>query len=415
MSIPVTGVEAERKTSSGLIRNRRFMALFIGQCLASVGNSVYGLALLWEMGVLTGSPVKMSIVAMATVIPMIVLGPISGVLVDRWPKRLAMMVSDIFRAIVISTLTILLATHHLLPWMLVAGALLNSTAGTVYGPANNAFLPLLVKKDQLQSANALSQGGMVIAQLVGPFLGGILVAHVSMAAAFAVNAIGFLASVVSLIFVGHHDVQRLVRPFSVRQMAVELKEGLDAVRGIDAIWNLIPTALITNFLFAPFELLLIQYAKLVLHGGAQLYGEIGAMFSFGMLIGSILCGVLAKRVRKGILIACSFPLMSVMMIGLGVTHAIWITFLLCALMGVFLIIVNILFGTLIQEQVPQDKMGRVSGSLSTLMQAGQPFAQGMIGYMLSILSVPVLISCLGGLQTLNALDAARKKSVRGIV
>jgi hypothetical protein len=139
--------------------------------------------------------------------------------------------------------------------MLIAGSAVNSLVGSVYSPANAALVPLLVGRDNLQQANSVSQGTMVLTQIIGPFVGGILVAHVSMVAAIAANAATYLASVVSLLLVQHREPAREHKKLDVRQFIAEFKEGLDAILRMKLMRQLIPVALIANFLFAPFELI----------------------------------------------------------------------------------------------------------------------------------------------------------------
>ena len=392
-----------------------FIALWLGQLICFTGNNVYSLALMWEMKVLTGSTVMMSTVSIATVVPLIVIGPIAGALVDRWHKRTAMVLSDIIRALTIAALTALLATGHLSPWMLIAGAILNSTVGTVYNPANSSLLPLLVGRENLQKANSISQGTNVVTGMIGPFLGGFLVAHVSMTSAFLANAVAYLASVLSLLFVHLREEPRDHVQLSTKQLLVEMKEGLDVIRGISLLRKLIPVALIANFLLAPFDLILIQYCSNTLHGGAQLFGTLGSCFSAGMLIGATVAGLVTKKVKKGHLIGVTFVLFGVMMILMSQTRVVWVALTLAGLMGLFNMAMNITLMTMIQMQVPQEKMGRVFGTMGTVFQGAQPFAQAFAGFLLSAFQTPVLMLTIGILATTDALYAATRKEVRQYV
>lgn len=405
-------IESNRLQSP--LRSRSFLALWFGQLICFTGNNVYGLALMWEMKILTGSTVMMSTVSIATLVPMIVLGPLAGTLVDRWQKRTAMILSDIVRTITIASLTLLLATGQLAPWMLISGAALNSVFGTVYTPANSAMIPLLVGKANLQKANSLSQGTMVITGMIGPFLGGFLVAHVSMTSAFAVNAISYIASVVSLLFVRPVEPAKTNAKLSLRQLGIEMKEGLDVIRQIPIARKMIPLSLIANFLFAPFDLILIQYCSVTLHGGAQLFGTLGSCFSAGMLLGAVAAGVAAQHIKQGYLITTSFVLSSSMMIFMSFTRTVWIALGLAVVMGLFNMMLNVLLMTIVQVQIPQEKMGRVFGTVGTLSQGSQPFAQALAGFLLNAFRVPVLMGVLGALATVNALWAATQKEIRQV-
>lgn len=406
---PSQTLQAESRKST--LWTKSFLALWIGQLICFTGNNVYSLALMWEMKELTGSTVMMSTVSIATLVPMIVLGPLAGTLVDRWKKRMSMILSDIARWAVITVLTFILFTHHLAPWMLIAGAVINSAVGTVYTPANSAMLPLLVGREKLQKANSFVQGTQVLTGMIGPFVGGFLVAQVSMTAAFAVNAVAYLASVVSLLFVKPIEPNRTHAKLSARQLLIELKEGVDVIREIPLMKKLIPVALICNFLFAPFDLILIQFCTNTLHGGAELFGTVGTCFSAGMLGGAILSGALSKFIRKGHLMSVSFVMSTVMMIVMSFTRTIWITLTIAVMMGLFNMMLNILLNTTVQLQIPQDKMGRVFGTMGTLSQGAQPFAQAAAGFLLTAFTAPSLMVILGSLATVDALYGATRKEL----
>jgi DHA3 family macrolide efflux protein-like MFS transporter len=412
---------AEEPHASTVTRRERppllqlpFLALVAGQFLANLGNNVYQLALMWAMKELTGSTVMMSTISIATLLPLLVFGPVSGVLVDRWPKRRAMMGSDIFRALVVGTLTACTALHQLAPWMLIATAALVSCAGSLYNPANSALLPLLVEREQLQQANSITQSNVVLTQVLGPLVGALLVAHVSLAAAFLANAVGFLASVASLLFVRAEEPARQFHPLNARRMVHEVKEGLLALAQLPALRQMMPIALIANFLFAPFELILIQYCTEVLHGGVQLYGAFGTAFALGMLMGGAVSGLLAKRIRKGRLATVALPVMALPIIAMAFVRASWLALTLAAVFGVFNMIINVLFITLVQEWVPQDKLGRATGSIGIVVQGSTPFAQALGGVLLRWFSVPALMAAIGVLETLNALYGVSRKEIRGM-
>jgi MFS transporter, DHA3 family, macrolide efflux protein len=410
MTQPLTSARADTKRPF----DRSFFALIVGQFLANLGNSVYQLALMWEMKVLTGSTVMMSTVSIAMLVPLIVLGPIAGVMVDRWPKRLAMIGSDVFRFLIVAIMSSAVLLHVAAPWMLIATAALCSVAGSIYNPANNALLPLLVGKESLQQANSISQSSFVSTQILGPIAGALLIAHVSMSAAFFSNAVGFLFSVLSLLFVRVSEPVRMHSPLQPKTVVAEMKDGLKTLFDLPSMRVMTPVALIANFLFAPFEIILIQYCTKVLHGGVQLYGTMGSFMAVGMLCGAILAGVIAKRIRKGVLLQVSLPMMSVPIIALAFIRVPWLALIMAVLFGLFNMTVNILFMTMMQEMVPQEKLGRVSGSLGIVFQGAQPFAQAIGGVLLAYFTVPALIAAIGVLETINASIGAATKVIRSI-
>jgi MFS family permease len=155
---------AEGKTAGWrqLLRDRNVRWLYAGQIISQVGDGVSKVALLWFVYAMTDSALKMSLVGVLQTIPPLIFGPFAGVLLDRIEKRRAMMVIDIVRTGLLATIPILYAFDLLtLSWLYVL-VFVTAMFSMAFGPALNATLPLIVKKEQLTGVNALMQSAMTI-------------------------------------------------------------------------------------------------------------------------------------------------------------------------------------------------------------------------------------------------------------
>ena len=164
-----------------------------GQTISQVGDGVSKVALLWFVYAMTDSALKMSLIGVLQTIPPLAFGPFAGVLLDRLDKRRAMIVIDLARTGLLASILLHAFGLLTLPWLYVLVFVI-AMFSMAFGPALNATLPLIVKKEQLTGVNALMQSAMTIGQLLGPALSGILIAAIGAENALYVNAAAFFLS-----------------------------------------------------------------------------------------------------------------------------------------------------------------------------------------------------------------------------
>ena len=159
-----------------LLKNRNVAWLVIGQAISQIGDGLSKVALLWFVYDLTGSALEMTMIGILQTIPPLVFGPFVGVLLDRVPKRSAMIVIDSVRAGLLAFIPTMYWMGLLtLPWLYVL-VFITAMFSMAFGPALKAIEPQLVPSDQLTQINALDQGTMTIGQLLGPAISGLLIA-----------------------------------------------------------------------------------------------------------------------------------------------------------------------------------------------------------------------------------------------
>ena len=177
-----------------LLKTKDFGWLWAGQVVSQLGDGLTKVALLWFVYSLTGSALKMTLIGVLQTIPPLAFGAFAGVLIDRVPKRAAMITIDLVRAALLVLIPLLYAMGLLsLPWLYVL-VFVGSLFAMAFGPALNASVPLLVKRNQLVRANAIMQSSMTIGQLLGPAISGILIAVIGAQNVLYVNAAAFVLS-----------------------------------------------------------------------------------------------------------------------------------------------------------------------------------------------------------------------------
>jgi MFS family permease len=269
----------------GVLRERRFRLLWIGQATSVIGDGLLPVAL--AFAVLDGldrSATALGVVLAAHFLPLVLFVLVGGVWADRLPRQLVMLASDVIRCAVMGTLAVLFLTGAAELWHLVALIAVYGTAEAFFQPAATGLVPETVSKPRLQQANAmlgLTRSGAFVA---GPAVAGAVIAVANPGFVFAVDSVTFAVSAVSLALL---RVPKRVREQARESFLAELAGGWRELVARSWLWVIILWA--TSILFmvvAPFQTLGPLVAKQSL-GGAPTWGLIAASFGLGMVAGGI--------------------------------------------------------------------------------------------------------------------------------
>jgi MFS family permease len=195
MAIPYEPpVESSVGRPSPLLLTRDFSWVWWGQIVSQVGDGISKLALLWFVYAITGSPLKTTMIGLLQTVPPIVFGPMIGVLVDRLPKKVLLIGSDVMRAVLLGLIPCLISPESFTVGVLYVLVFLHAIASAVFGPALTATIPFLVPRPQFTAANALLQSTTSLGIILGPALSGVGIALLSSQEVLCVNAVTYLAS-----------------------------------------------------------------------------------------------------------------------------------------------------------------------------------------------------------------------------
>ena len=173
-----------------LLRQRNYGLLWSSQLISQIGNWALFAALPFFVFQLTGSVLATGVMFIVEVIPSILLGSVAGVFVDRWNRRWTMIGANVARGLLLLLLLTFRSTEQV--WVVYVVAFFESVANLFFSPANNALLPQLVTKDELVTANSLDALGENVARIIGPALGGALLAATGLAAVAVIDVGSYL-------------------------------------------------------------------------------------------------------------------------------------------------------------------------------------------------------------------------------
>jgi MFS family permease len=349
-----------------------------------VGDGVSKVALLWFVYAMTDSALKMSLIGVIQTIPPLVFGPFAGVLLDRLEKRRAMMVIDLVRTALLASIPILYAIGLLGLPLLYVLVFVIAVFSMAFGPALNATLPLIVKKEQLTGVNAVMQSAMTIGQLLGPALSGILIAAIGAQNALYVNAAGFFISALAKIPLRLPSVRAHRTSRNVWTQAV--KDLRDGIRFVFVKQRLLFLLMIVASIFmlgsTAFVYLLPVIGDRLLHVGAVALGGLWSALGVGILATTVMLiwkpqQTVCTRVW---LIAVAAAVASGAVPGILVSESVWVAAGLVVAIGATSGLITPLVSASLQERTPKDLMARVFGLFNTGTMVSSMIGMTLFGW-----------------------------------
>jgi len=383
-------------TIRSALRYPAFRWLLTGLAVSQIGDWLYNLALIALVFERTHSPLWAGVTTAARVLPVVVLGPLGGVIADRFDRRRLMVVCDLIRLVLMAALALVAVSH--LPIVIAPMiAAVATLAGSPYLPCASATTPRLVPDADLPGANAARSAVTGLGVVAGPALGGILLLLGSPALPFVVNAATFGLSALAVLAI---PAGAAFRPGSPEQRPAGLlrgvAEGAAVLRAHPQALRLIGGDIMCSLVYGMQTVLLIlvaRQASLGLHGYGYLFAGVGA----GGLAGTALASRALRCPHPRAVLASALAAVGVPMLALADTRWAALAIALAAATGVGAILVEIMTETGLQRALPPEMFGRAYG-LALPASIGGIAAGSLIA--------PLLVSMLGSTGALIACGAA---------
>jgi len=340
------------------LRNRNFALLWAGMTVSLLGDGIYFVAVIWETLRLSDTAMAVSLVGLAWTLPMVGFLLLGGTLSDRVERRRVLLWASLVQALAIGAIGILETTAAIQLWSLLLLVALYGAAQAFFLPAFEAVIPMLVSPDQLAEASALDQFVRPLSfQLVGPALGGVLIAVAGTGAAFLLDAGTFVVAVATLL------VMRLPRNATAPAPGTldGLRQGIRFVLANPWLWRTLLAASLTVLLFwGPYQVLLPFLVKNELHSGSATLGLIRALGGVGALLAAL---AVSQRGLPGWAMRAmlaGWALQSLTLAGYALAREAWLFAAISLAGGAFSALANVIWGTLMKTRVPNHLLGRVA-------------------------------------------------------
>jgi DHA3 family macrolide efflux protein-like MFS transporter len=362
----------------------RFFTIWTGQAFSLFGSQLVSFAVIWWLTQTTGSATILATASLVGLIPQVVLGPFTGTLVDRWNRRLTMIMADSLIALATIGLAVLFALGHVQIWQVYILLFIRSVCGGFHWPAMQASTTLMVPKEHLtriQGLNQMLQGGMSIASAP---LGALLLAWLPMQGILAIDVVTALLAVVPLLFFQVPQPKRndlLPEANGKSTFWQDFKAGFKYVWGWPGLMMIGVMATVINFLLTPaFSLLPILVTKHY-NGQAIQLATLESFMGIGFIIGGLILsawGGFKRRVMTTLLGLLATGAGCLVM-GLLPSTAFTLAVATMLFLGIVNPIVNGPLMAAVQAAVAPEMQGRVFTLISTMAAAMSPIGLMIAG------------------------------------
>ena len=369
------------------LRHRNYALFFSGQMISMIGTWMTRIATSWLVYKLTGSALLLGLVGFAGQIPSFVLAPFAGVLVDRWSRHRVLVTTQVLAMLQSAGLATLDLTGTIRIWHVIALAVVQGLINAFDMPARQSFVvEMVTDRNDLPNAIALNSTLINGSRLIGPSIGGVIIAGVGEGWCFAIDAISYLAVIGSLLAMTLAAAKPVFR--KGQNMLKQLREGFSYVAGFQPIRNILLLLAFVSLVGFPYTVLMPVFANEVLHGGPNLLGLLMGASGVGAVMGA---GFLAAR--KSILGLGRFIPGMAALFGLGLvafsfSRVAWVSLLLMVVTGLGFMVQTAVSNTLIQTIVDEDKRGRVMSFYTMAFMGTAPFGSLIAGYVADRIGAP---------------------------
>lgn len=389
-SAPSPVPQPKRPPLRAIFRHRNYRLFFSGQLLSLMGSWMQIIGQAWLVYRLTGSPLALGLIGFLQQGPVFFFSALGGTIADRVDRRVLLIVTQTGFLLQAATLAVLEFTGVVEIWHVAALALFFGLLNAIDVPTRQSFTVEMVGREDLQSAVALNSIMFNMARVVGPSVAGVTIAAVGEAWCFAINAMSYVAVLVSLILMRTVSAKRT----EVSKPLQDLIEGFRYVTHHREIRAALLALAVTSFAGGPYLTLMPVFAEQVLGSDSAGYGllmtAVGAGALFGAFAMSRLQGASLHRAPE--LAAISFGLW---MTVLSLTTNYWIAFVLILPTAFSLMLQGSATNIIVQTAVEDRMRGRVMAYYTMSFLGMMPFGSLAAGALAHYIGVPLTLTCGG--------------------
>jgi MFS family permease len=410
--VPGAIIEHEQQVNGLLrtflaLRHRNFRLFWFGQLISLIGTWMQTTAQAWLVLVLTHSAWLLGLVGALQFLPVMVFALFGGVLADRLPKRATLVFTQSSALIQATVMWILVATGTVQIWHIMVLAALLGLTNSLDMPTRQSFVVEMVGREDLPNAVALNSSIFNMARVLGPGLGGLLIAWLGVAPLFLLNAISFIAVIIGLAMINQKHLFALPikqndgkKPGAIKS----LQEGLSYVWHVPSVLLVIAVIGVVSLFGINFNVMLPLFATEVLHSGPQGFGFISSAFGLGSLFSAlwIAWGNHRPSIRYMLIAALAFCLLE---IGFALSQNFALSFVLIASVGFSQIAFSATANTTLQTVAPDHLRGRVMSVYMMVFAGSVPLGNIFAGGLALFWGAPISLLIGAGLSLIAAVVA----------
>jgi predicted MFS family arabinose efflux permease len=378
---------------------RDFRLMWFGACTSSIGTWMQIVAQGWLIYRLSHSPFLLALDQFLGGIPIFLFSLIGGVVADRMERRKVLLGSQYVQMATATILTILVFTGLVHVWHILCLSFISGFAQAFGGPAYQALIPTLVEKEDMPNAIALNSIQFNVAVMVGPALAGIALAKLGEQWCFGLNALSFLAPIVSLSVIN----ARFLPVKTTESMFTSLKEGIKFTRKQSSMEALIVLAFCMTALAMPMRTYIPVFVKDIFRRGPETYGNLLSLMGLGSILGSLAIASAGNMRRKGLVALTALLCLGGGISAFALSKSLPVSGAVLVLVGAAMMAVFATVSSLVQLITTNEMRGRVMSVYNFAFRGGMPMGNLLSGWLVPAFTAPVVLSVNGFLLILVAL------------
>jgi MFS family permease len=393
--------------------HKNYRLFFSGQSISLVGTWMTRIATSWLVYRLTGSALLLGVVGFAGQIPSFILAPFAGVLVDRWNRHRLLVATQALALLQSLGMAVLALSGRIKIWHVILLSIFQGLINAFDMPARQAFVVEMVeKREDLANAIALNSSMVNAARLLGPSLGGVIIAAVGEGWCFMLDAISYLAVIGSLMAMT--ITPRMLSATSDANIFQQLREGWRYASRFAPIRDILLLLALVSLVGMPYTVLMPVFANDVLHGGPSTLGLLMAASGVGALIGALFLAARKTVLGLGKFIPWMAGAFGAGLIVFSFSRRLWLSLLLMVVTGLGFMVQMAASNTVLQTIVEEDKRGRVMSFYTMAFMGTAPFGSLLAGSAAQRIGAPHTlfiggVGCLlGALWFATSLPALRR-------
>jgi MFS family permease len=378
------------------LRVRNYRRFFFGQIVSWTGTWVQFVAQAWLVLKLTHSGIGLGLITALQWLPVLLFGAWAGVIADRFEKRKLLIGTNLGGALFSLLLGIATVTGIVNLWLVAVAALLLGLVTAIDNPTRQVFTMEMVGRDRLTNAVSLNTATFTTARVLGPAIGGLMIAGVGIGQCFLLNALSFVPVTLVLLFMNKNELQQ-TEP--VEQKRGQVREAIRYVASVPVLKTLLVIMAFVGTIEYNWQVVLPLLAKETFSGDATTLGLLGAVLGIGMFTGSLTNAAFGRPART--LLLGAGLMLGVVTLLLAAAPVLWLAALLMIPLGAASMAFLATMNSTLQLNSSDAMRGRVMALYFVLFLGSTPIGAPLVGWIAETYSTRAALA-VGGIVTLAA-------------
>ena len=357
--------------------SRNYTLFFSGQTVSLIGTWITRVATSWLIYRLTGSLLLLGVVGFCGQIPTLILGPFTGVIVDRADRHRILVVTQVLSMLQSFALAALVFTGTIQVWHILVLQIAQGIINSFDTPARQSFVVEMIE-DRAHLPNAIALNSMMVnaSRIIGPSVGGLIIAAVGEGWCFFVDGVSYVAVIASLLAM---NVVRRTLPARTTSLTAEFREGFNYVSRFLPVRSALTLLALVSMLGMPYSVLMPAIATKLLHGGAHTLGFLMTASGVGALVGALYLASRKSVLGLGRVMVASAALFGAGLVAFSFSRSLILSLAILTTVGAGMMITMASTNTIVQTIVREELRGRVMAFYSMAFLGTAPLGSLMAG------------------------------------